>query len=70
MDPGCTCGATLKHSADCVVFWAPLPRQMQLEDIVPGWVWAYPGHVFLDGSVMQSGAPPSWCSNDWAWHGC
>lgn len=30
----CTCGATLKHSADCVIFWAPLPREMRLADIV------------------------------------
>lgn len=31
---GCTCGATLKHSADCVIFWEPLPRKMVLGDIM------------------------------------
>lgn len=40
---GCTCGATLKHSADCVVFWEPLPRPMVLFDIVPE-EWALANH--------------------------
>ena len=68
---GCTCGATLKHSADCVVFWEPLPRPMVLGDMVDPWVWAYRGHVLPNGLVYTSAAPfPVWRSNDPTWHGC
>lgn len=35
----CNCGA--KHSADCMMFWAPVPRPMELGDLyayrVYGW---------------------------------
>lgn len=39
----CTCGATTKHSADCVIFWEPMPREMTIGDLCD---WSYlPQHV-------------------------